>query len=93
MLPTTDCVRIEAVPRRAEADCPGCHIRSERVHSSYQRQLHDLPWQGRPVVIVVTARRFYCFNEDCLRLTFAERLADVTRLFGRRTVRLRNLQH
>lgn len=49
--------------------------------------------QGRPVVIVVTARRFYCFNEDSLRLTFAERLADVTRLFGRRTVRLRDLQH
>ena len=45
------------------------------------------------MVIVVTARRFYCFNEDCLRLTFAERLADVTRLFGRRTVRLRDLQH
>ena len=93
VLPTIDCVRIEAVPRPAAAECPGCHRRSERIHSSYQRQLHDLPWQGRPVVIVVTARRFYCFNEDCLRLTFAERLADVTRLFGRRTVRLRDLQH
>ena len=45
------------------------------------------------MVIVVAARRFYCVNGDCLRLTFAERLADVARLFGRRTARLRDLQH
>lgn len=93
MSPTTECVRIEAVPRPAVAECPGCHSQSHRIHSSYQRQLHDLPWQGRPVMILVTARRFYCVNGDCLRLTFVERLADVAGLFGRRTVRLRDLQH
>ena len=37
--------------------------------------------------------RFYCLNGDCLRLTFAEHLADVAQLFGRRTARLHDLQH
>jgi transposase len=81
------------VPRPTSAECPACHRQSPRIHSSYQRQLHDLPWQGRPVIILVAARRFYCVNGDCLRLTFAERLADVVPTSGRRTARLRDLQH
>ncbi len=93
VLPTTACVRIEAAPRSASAECQGCHSQSQRIHSSYQRQLQDLPWQGRPVVILLAARRFYCVNDGCRRLTFAERLADVACLSGRRTIRLRDLQH
>ena len=54
--------------------------------------LHDLPWQGRPVMIHVTARRFHCLNRLCARRTFAERLTGVTRLSCRRTERLRDLQ-
>ena len=44
-------------------------------------------------MILVAARRFYCVNAGCVRLTFAERLADVALTSGRRTVRLRDLQH
>jgi transposase len=66
---------------------------SRRIHSLYRRVLHDLPWQGRPVAIYVAARRFRCLNPHCTRRTFAERLTDVTRLSGRRTGRLRGLQH
>jgi len=38
--------------------CPVCCAPSRRVHSWYRRLLHDLPWQGRPVIIHVAARRF-----------------------------------
>ena len=38
-------------------------------------------------MILVAARRFYCVNGDCARLTFSEPLLDVARLSGRRTVR------
>ena len=39
--------------------CPGCGTQSERVHSRYRRRLADLPAAGRPVRLVVLARRFY----------------------------------
>jgi transposase len=45
------------------------------------------------VTIQVAARRFHCSNHRCARRTFAERLADVPHPFGRRTGRLRDLQH
>ena len=45
------------------------------------------------MVIHVAARRFHCLNPLCARRTFAERLTDVTHRSGRRTGRLRDLQH
>ncbi|MGI4800657.1 MAG: ISL3 family transposase [Janthinobacterium lividum] len=92
VLPTAESVTIEAVPRPPFADCPTCRVPSRRVHSSYRRMLHDLPWQGRPVVIHVSARRFHCLNHLCARRTFAERLSGVTHCSVRRTGRLRDLQ-
>jgi transposase len=93
VVPTLERVTIEAAPRPASAACPVCCNSSRRVHSSYRRVLHDLPWQGRPVTIHVAARRFHCSNRGCARRTFAERLADVPHAFGRRTGRLHDLQH
>jgi transposase len=93
VVPTPDRVTIEAAPRAIAARCPVCHIQSQRVHSSYRRVLHDLPWQGRPVKILVAVRRFHCLNPHCLRRIFAERLTGVSHSFSRRTARLRDLQH
>jgi transposase len=93
VLPTFGGVTIEATPRPASATCPMCSTPSQRVHSSYRRSLHDLPWQGRPVTIEVATRRFHCGNRGCVRRTFRERLTGVARRSGRRTGRLRELQH
>lgn len=92
VLPTPEQVTIEASPRPSSAACPDCGVTSRRVHSHRRRVLHDLPWQGRPVTIRLTARRFRCRNPACPRHTFVERLTDVMALSGRRTVRLRDLQ-
>jgi transposase len=54
--------------------------------------LRDLPWQGRPAAIRVTARRFRCLNSTCARKTFAERLGSVAPTAARRTTRLSDLQ-
>ena len=92
VLPAPDKVTIEATPRPTTADCPACGIATRRIHSVYRRVLSDLPWQGRPVKIEVTARRFRCPNQLCPRQTFAERLPGVMALSSRRTGRLRDLQ-
>ena len=92
MLPSSDQVIIKATPRSTVADCPSCGAVSARIHSVYQRMLHDLPWQGRPVTIRVAAHRFRCPNRLCSRQTVAERLVGVMALSSRRTGRMLNLQ-
>jgi transposase len=48
---------------RAGVTCPVCGTPSGRVHSRYARRLGDLPWEGLPVRIVLSTRRFYCVDE------------------------------
>jgi transposase len=93
VMATPEHVTIEAGPRGSSAECPVCGFSSRRVHSGYHRELRDLPWQGRPVTIRVSARRFRCVNVACARKTFAERLDNVAMVSARRTERLGNLQH
>lgn len=74
--------------------CPGCGTTSERVHSRYRRRLFDLPLAGRPVRLVVLARRFHCDAVLCERRIFAERFgADVLAPWARRTARLDHIVH
>lgn len=62
---------------------------SERVHSRYRRHLADLPMAGKPVRLVVRARRFHCDTVVCGRRIFAERFEDnVLVPWARRTARL-----
>ena len=74
--------------------CPGCGTRSERVHSRYRRRLMDLPIAGRPLRLMVLARRFYCNAVLCDRRVFAERFdANVLAPWARRTNRLEHIVH
>ena len=43
-----------------QAVCPACGRFSVRVHSRYQRRLADAAIGGRPVLIRLTVRRFFC---------------------------------
>jgi transposase len=92
VVPAPDQVTIVATARQPTADCPTCRRPSGRVHSRYERRLRDLPWQGRPVVLRLRARRFRCPNPVCPRRTFAERLVHVAAAAARRTGRLADLQ-
>jgi transposase len=92
VLPASDRVTIIAAAHQATADCPSCHQPSGRTHSRYERRLRDLPWQGRPVILLLRARRFRCPNPACPRQTFAERVGHVVAAAARRTERLAELQ-
>jgi len=74
--------------------CPGCGTRSGRVHSRYHRRLADLPIGGRPVRLIVQARRFYCRAVLCGRRVFAERFDDdMLAPWARRTALLDHIVH
>ena len=90
--PTPEHLTVTAEPTAIAAPGPACGGISRRVHSHYRRRLLDLPWQGRPVTLVVHARRFRCLRTDCVRRTFVEPLPGITVRSARRTSRLGDLQ-
>ena len=69
--------------------CPYCGIISHKVHSRYQRDIQDLPIQGKHVVLLVTTRKMFCSNPGCQNKTFSERHPFVA-VNGRKTIRLEN---
>lgn len=61
----SDLVKVE-VKLRLNRESPGhggC-VSSRRVHSRYGRQLDDRPTAGRPVLVRVIMRRFFCDQPD-----------------------------
>jgi len=85
-------VRLAMHSVAASASCPVCGQSSERVHSRYRRTLADLPWQGIPVRVGLTARRFFCDHPDCPQRIFTERLPGLADRNARRTPRLLQAQ-
>ena len=73
-----DAVVIAAHPRARGSRCRRCGRVSTRVHSRYRRQLADLPVSGRPVVVWLTVRRFFCDHVDCGACTFVEQVPGLT---------------
>ena len=69
--------------------CPDCGADTSRVHSRYSRQLGDLPLAGRPVRLILMARRFRCSMSTCKRQIFTERFNNgEVSPWARRTARL-----
>jgi transposase len=80
-------VRCEA----SGANCPKCGGWSEAFHSSYERNLGDLPIAGRQAVIDLRVRRLRCYRAACPRKTFVEQAPVLAERYAHRTLRLRSL--
>ncbi len=74
-------------PLRRVACCPVCGTESRKVHSRYRRSPWDVPWARWLVQLVIHARRFFCENPECSRLTFSEPFPGVLNAYARRTRR------
>jgi transposase len=74
-----------------DAACPACGTWSSRVHSSYVRQVRDLPLGGRPVLIHLAMRWFRCTNAVCKQVTFAGQADGLTTRYQRWSVPLAGL--
>src|SRR6478752_5097551 len=83
-----DAVVVAAHGRSRGSRCRGCSQVSTRVNSRYQRRVADLPAAGRPVVLCLTVRRFFCDHVDCPAGTFVEQVPGVTERNGRRSIGL-----
>ena len=87
----TDNSWIVSVVMSGEARCPACGIRSSRRHGWCVRHLQDLPAQGAAVKLALRLARCRCFNADCIRQTFGDRLPQIVASYGRRTCRVIDL--
>jgi transposase len=83
-----DAVVVAARPRSRGSRCGRCGRVSTRVHSRYRRRVADLPVAGRPVVLWLTVRRFFCDHVDCRARTFVEQVPDLTERHARRSIGL-----
>lgn len=70
-----------------EVECPYCGVTSMSVHSTYEREIQDLPVMGKNTVLLVKTRKMFCHNSACSKKTFSERHSFVTPN-GKRTKRL-----
>ncbi|MFF3002020.1 ISL3 family transposase [Kitasatospora sp. NPDC057940] len=82
-------IRVEVRSTAVGASCPGCGVRSSRLHGSYLRSPTDTPSVGQRVLLRLHVRRFVCAGASCERRTFAEQVPGLTRRHSRWTERLR----
>ncbi|BFO18252.1 hypothetical protein SHKM778_46400 [Streptomyces sp. KM77-8] len=84
-------VRIAACTRELTVACPNCGRGPARVHSRFCPALADVAVGGRPVLIGLSVRRFFCDSPDCGRRTFAEQVKGLTARYRRRSPLLQHL--
>ena len=61
---------------------------ASRVHSRYTRTVADLACGGQQVRLILHVRKFFCYNSDCVRKIFTERLSPFLEPWARTTRRL-----
>jgi transposase len=83
----TDLV-VSVVSTHPTSCCPLCSWPSSSVHSSYHRSMRDVPCGGQNVRLALTARKFFCRNDDCPRKIFTERFPTFVEPWAKMTVRL-----
>ena len=59
-----------------------------RVHSRYRRRLADTAAGGQEMAVHLLVRRFFCGNDLCASVTFAEQVHGLTSRYGRRSTGL-----
>jgi transposase len=70
-----------------KARCPICGKSSHSVHSSYVRNLKDLPISEYSVSIQLKVRKFFCTNKHCKRKIFSEQPSSDIMKYSRMTSR------
>lgn len=70
-----------------EVECPYCGTKSRRMHSTYVREVQDLPTMGKKTILLVKSRKMFCDNQECAKRTFSERHKFVVPS-GKKTIRL-----
>lgn len=72
---------------KEKVSCPYCGYPSRKVHSTYIREIQDIPFLGKQTIPLLSTRKMFCDNPKCSFKTFSERFNFVTPK-GKKTDRL-----
>lgn len=53
-------------------ECPYCGASTSRVHSTYIREIQDIPLQDKRTILLLNTRKMFCDNHECTHKTFSE---------------------
>jgi transposase len=81
-------LNITAISTQMHPCCPVCGTPAQRMHSTYHRQISDLPCSGQQVRFLVHVHKDFCDAPDCARKIFVERLRPFVEPWARVTRRL-----
>lgn len=73
---TDDGVQVSIRATSELVRCPVCDTASNRVQSTYERTVADVPCGGQRVTLHLHMRRFGCRSPTCPRRIFAEQFPD-----------------
>jgi len=58
---------------KEKLSCPYCGNPSARVHSTYEREIQDIPFQDKQTILLLTTRKMFCDNPECIFKSFSGR--------------------
>ena len=58
---------------KEKISCPYCGCPSARVHSTYEREIQDIPFQDKQTILLLTTRKMFCDNPECIFKSFSGR--------------------
>jgi transposase len=79
------------IPGRASLSARRAGHSSSRVHSRYDRQVADAAIAGRPALLRLRVRRFFCNTLECPKRTFVEQVEGLTARYAQRSLLLRRM--
>jgi len=80
-------ISIKVKSRTQKQKCPRCGCESLHYHSTYTRNIIELPILGKSVLLIVTAYKYDCENHECEQKVFCEKLSGFTGRYRRMTAR------
>lgn len=83
-----DQIRIRLKSQKHSHNCPKCGQEMQTYHATYMRAVQDLPIFQKNVRLNITAYDYYCINEICDAVSFAENYDGFVGKSERMTVRL-----
>ena len=78
-------ISIKIKSRTQKQKCPQCGYESSHYHSTYTRNIIELPILGKSVLLIVTAYKYDCENTKCEQKVFCEELSGFTERYRRMT--------
>ena len=72
---TDDKIHINVKSKLTKCKCPNCKIESEIYHSTYIRNIQDIPIHNCETWLKVSSYEFKCLNPTCETKTFTEELS------------------